>query len=120
MQPGLGDVGHDYSGERQDEWDLVKAQMNDFIDHHLRPDRTPTPPSFDVGATVTRCLEKDAPVRYETAPDWHDLHPHHIRFTSDAGVQSFYWVDQGYGYALSGKLPRQGLLVLAEAVYRQL
>lgn len=43
-----------------------------------------------------------------------------FRFTSDAGVQSFYWVDQGYGYALSGKLPRQGLLVLAEAVYKQL
>lgn len=43
-----------------------------------------------------------------------------FRFTSDAGVQSFYWVDDGYGYALSGKLPRQGLLQLAEAVYRQL
>jgi predicted acyl esterase len=81
----LGDIGHDYSGERQDEWDLVKAQMNDFLDHHLRPDRSPAPPAFDVGATVTRCLEKDAPVRYVAAPDWHDLHPHHIRFTSDAG-----------------------------------
>lgn len=81
----LGDVGHAYSAERKDEWDLVKVQMNDFIDHHLRPDRTPRPPTFDVGATVTRCLEPDEPVRYETARDWHDLHPHHIRFTSDAG-----------------------------------
>lgn len=43
-----------------------------------------------------------------------------FRFTSEAGVQSFYWVDQGYGYALSGKLPRQGLLILAESVYKQL
>jgi anti-sigma factor RsiW len=43
-----------------------------------------------------------------------------FRFTSDAGVASFYWVDQGFGYALSGKLPRQGLLVLAESVYKQL
>ena len=43
-----------------------------------------------------------------------------FRFTTEAGVQSFYWVDQGFGYALSGKLPRQGLLVLAEAVYKQL
>jgi anti-sigma factor RsiW len=43
-----------------------------------------------------------------------------FRFTSEAGVQSFYWVDQGFGYAISGKLPRQGLLVLAEAVYKQL
>jgi anti-sigma factor RsiW len=43
-----------------------------------------------------------------------------FRYTAEAGVASFYWVDQGFGYALSGKLPRQGLLVLAEAVYRQL
>lgn len=81
----LGDVGHDYSGERKDEWDLVKAQMNEFIDHHLRPDRTPAPPRFDVGATVTRCLDRDAPVRYVSAPDWPDLHPYRVRFASDVG-----------------------------------
>jgi len=81
----LGDIGHDYTGDRKDEWDLVKAQMNDFLDYHLRPDRTPTPPAYDVGATVTRCLDRDAPLRYESAPDWHDLHPHHVRFASSAG-----------------------------------
>ena len=43
-----------------------------------------------------------------------------FRFTSEAGVQSFYWVDQGFGYAISGKLPRPGLLMLAESVYKQL
>lgn len=43
-----------------------------------------------------------------------------FRYTSEAGIASFYWVDQGFGYALSGKLPRQGLLTLAEAVYKQL
>ena len=43
-----------------------------------------------------------------------------FRYTSDGGVASFYWVDQGFGYALSGRLPRQGLLVLAENVYKQL
>ncbi len=43
-----------------------------------------------------------------------------FRFANEAGVASFYWVDQGFGYALSGKLPRQGLLVLAESVYKQL
>ena len=43
-----------------------------------------------------------------------------FRFTNEAGIASFYWVDQGFGYALSGKLPRQGLLVLAESVYKQL
>lgn len=43
-----------------------------------------------------------------------------FRFTSENGVSSFYWVDQGFGYALTGKLPRQGLLALAESVHRQL
>lgn len=43
-----------------------------------------------------------------------------FRYTTEGGIASFYWVDQGFGYALSGKLPRQGLLALAEAVYRQL
>lgn len=43
-----------------------------------------------------------------------------FRFTSENGVASFYWVDQGFGYALSGKLPRPALLTLAESVYKQL
>jgi anti-sigma factor RsiW len=43
-----------------------------------------------------------------------------FRFTTEGGVNSFYWVDQGFGYALSGKAPRAGLLVLAESVYKQL
>ena len=43
-----------------------------------------------------------------------------FRFANEGGVASFYWVENGFGYALSGKLPRPGLLVLAEAVYRQL
>lgn len=43
-----------------------------------------------------------------------------FRYANEGEVTSFYWVDQGFGYALSGKLPRQGLLVLAELVYRQL
>ena len=37
-----------------------------------------------------------------------------FRFTGDGQVATFYWVDQGFGYALAGKLPRQRLLVLAE------
>ena len=35
-------------------------------------------------------------------------------------LPSFYWVDQGFGYALSGPLSRERLLALAQAVYRQL
>jgi len=51
-----------------------------------------------------------APASQETA----------FRFAADGGVPSFYWVDQGFGYALSGPLDRTALMQLADAVYRQL
>lgn len=43
-----------------------------------------------------------------------------FRFTQEGPVPGFYWVDQGFGYALSGPLSRDALMALAEAVYRQL
>jgi anti-sigma factor RsiW len=43
-----------------------------------------------------------------------------FRYSQEGPVPSFYWVDQGFGYALTGKLPREVLLSLAGAVYRQL
>lgn len=43
-----------------------------------------------------------------------------FRFAADGGVPSFYWVDQGFGYALSGSLDRSVLLALANTVYHQL
>lgn len=43
-----------------------------------------------------------------------------FRFTTQDGTSSFYWVDQGFGYALAGRLGRPELLSLAETVYRQL
>lgn len=43
-----------------------------------------------------------------------------FRFTNEGGASGFYWVDQGFGYALAGKLGRGELLPLAESVYRQL
>lgn len=43
-----------------------------------------------------------------------------FRFTSQGDLATFYWVDDGFGYALAGKLPRSALLVLSESVYRQL
>ncbi|MBX3660084.1 MAG: anti-sigma factor [Ramlibacter sp.] len=43
-----------------------------------------------------------------------------FRFLDDGPTPGFYWVDQGFGYALSGKLPRATLLSLATAVYQQL
>ncbi|APW36741.1 anti-sigma factor [Rhodoferax koreense] len=41
-------------------------------------------------------------------------------FVSDGPVPGFYWVDQGFGYALAGPLPREALLQLAQTVYQQL
>ena len=81
----LGDFGHDYTGQREDEWTVAIEQMNAFVDHHLRPDRTPQPPAYDVTATVTRCLDPDAPMRIAVADTWHELHPHNITFTSGVG-----------------------------------
>ncbi|MBK9443285.1 MAG: anti-sigma factor [Comamonadaceae bacterium] len=43
-----------------------------------------------------------------------------FRFDSQAGIPSFYWIDQGFGYALAGQLSRESLMKLADLVYRQL
>ncbi|MBO9514329.1 MAG: anti-sigma factor [Variovorax sp.] len=43
-----------------------------------------------------------------------------FRFSDDGPVPSFYWVDRGFGYALTGPLSRDALLGLATAVHRQL
>ncbi|MDI1244495.1 MAG: anti-sigma factor [Rhodoferax sp.] len=43
-----------------------------------------------------------------------------FRFEPQAGIPSFYWIDQGFGYALAGQLPHATLMQLAQAVYRQL
>jgi anti-sigma factor RsiW len=41
-------------------------------------------------------------------------------FAQDGPVPSFYWVDQGFGYALAGPLPRETLMKLAKTAYAQL
>ena len=41
-------------------------------------------------------------------------------FSSDGPVPGFYWVDQGFGYALAGNLSRERLMALAQEIYRQL
>jgi anti-sigma factor RsiW len=43
-----------------------------------------------------------------------------FRFTKQDGLAAFYWLDGGLGYALVGPLPRQEMLELARAMYRQL
>lgn len=43
-----------------------------------------------------------------------------FRYAQDGEVGTLYWIDGSFGYALSGEVPKQALLALAEAVYRQL
>ena len=42
-----------------------------------------------------------------------------FRFQRDGELNLFYWVEDGFGCALVGELPREQLLALAEAVYKQ-
>jgi anti-sigma factor RsiW len=43
-----------------------------------------------------------------------------FRFSQEGGVSVFYWIDGRYGYALSGEIPRDQLLAVANTVYQQL
>ncbi len=43
-----------------------------------------------------------------------------FRFAQQGNVLSFYWVDRGFGYALSGEIDRPALHGIADEVYRQL
>lgn len=43
-----------------------------------------------------------------------------FRFEPDGSVPSFYWVDQGFGYALSGQVSKATLMALANTVYSQI
>lgn len=43
-----------------------------------------------------------------------------FRYTLEGKISVFYWVDGRVGYALSGELPREQLLTIAEAAYKQL
>lgn len=83
----FGDLGHDYAGERVDEWDAAHELMNAFLDHYLAG--AGPAPAFDVTAAITRCLNKDAPMELVTAPDWASLHTSLAVFEATAsGVSS--------------------------------
>jgi anti-sigma factor RsiW len=43
-----------------------------------------------------------------------------FRYEADGSVPSFYWTDQGFGYALTGLVDRVQLMALSELVYQQL
>ncbi len=42
-----------------------------------------------------------------------------FRFQKEGDLNLFYWIEDGFGLALVGKLPREQLLTLANTVYRQ-
>ena len=42
-----------------------------------------------------------------------------FRFLEEQGVNTFYWVDRSFGYALSGTLPRAELSTVANALYTE-
>jgi anti-sigma factor RsiW len=54
------------------------------------------------------------------AKDAQDMQATQFRFEADAPVPSFYWAEQGFGYALSGPVDRDTLMALANSVYAQL
>jgi anti-sigma factor RsiW len=49
-----------------------------------------------------------------------DVQATQFRFEPDGPVPSFYWTEQGFGYALSGPVDRATLMALADAVYQQI
>ena len=56
----------------------------------------------------------------EKSPNPADLQATQFRFEPDAAVPSFYWAEQGFGYALSGQVDRATLMALANSVYSQI
>jgi anti-sigma factor RsiW len=45
--------------------------------------------------------------------------PTAFRYLQQGDLGTFYWVEAGAGYALVGPLPKERLLALAQAIYRQ-
>lgn len=64
----------------------------------------------DGGKRLTLYVRSDAHENHETA----------FRFSQEGNISVFYWLDGQLGYALSGELPRERLLEIAETAYRQL
>ena len=42
-----------------------------------------------------------------------------FRFQREGDTSSFAWIDQGFGFAVTGMAPREELLPIAEAVYHR-
>lgn len=112
--PVLADEGYELVGGRLLPGDAgARAQ---FMYQNARGERI----TLYLGA-IARTGAPAAPVAAQPgAPAQPSAAETAFQFTSDGPVPGFYWVDQGFGYALSGQLSRQELLTLAGAVHRQL
>jgi anti-sigma factor RsiW len=66
--------------------------------------------AVDARATTAAAAKPASPSSQDTA----------FRYSSEGPVPGFYWVDQGFGYAMSGPVSRDELMKLAELVYQQL
>jgi anti-sigma factor RsiW len=59
---------------------------------------------------VTLYVRKDAASHRDTA----------FRHASENGVEVFYWIDNDFGYALSGQIGKASIGALADSAYRQM
>lgn len=62
------------------------------------------------GLRLTMYVSRPDPTEGETS----------FRFAEESGIGVFYWIDRRFAYALAGSVPREQLLSVAEAAYRQL
>lgn len=42
-----------------------------------------------------------------------------FRIVEEGGTASFYWLDRGFGYTVTGRLPRERMLAIARAIHEQ-
>lgn len=97
---------------------LLTAQGFELVGGRLLPGDTGARAQFmyqnSAGERVTLYLgalvPATQPMHSETA----------FRFTQEGTVSGFFWTDQGFGYALSGQIPRPALQALATVVHQQL
>jgi anti-sigma factor RsiW len=53
-------------------------------------------------------------------PDGGDLRETRFHYETTGSMPSFYWFDQGFGYALTGQMPKENLMAMSSAVFQQL
>jgi anti-sigma factor RsiW len=56
----------------------------------------------------------------QNSKDSQDTQATQFRFEPNGPVPSFYWAEEGFGYALSGPVDKATLMALADAVYQQI